>query len=177
AGAAHHRGHRGVRIDLGRALRRRQREPHAVSPDAVGLDAVLDLVSLILILLGALLCLIAAIGLLPLRDVPSRLHAATKPQALGLILICIAVSISLREWHVLAFLAAVVVIQFATAPLSAHMVGRQAYRNGRLDAESLVADELRDAGATDADATSEDDEEEGDGSDQRRGGRSRWPAR
>lgn len=148
-----------------------------MSPDAVGLDAVLGLVSLILILLGALLCLIAAIGLLRLRDVPSRLHAATKPQVLGLILICIAVSISLREWHVIAFLAAVVVIQFATAPLSAHMVGRQAYRNGRLDAESLVADELRDAGATDADATGEDDDEEGDGSDRRRGGRSRWPAR
>lgn len=146
------------------------------------LDAVLDLVSLILILMGALLCLIAAIGLLRLRDVPSRLHAATKPQVLGLMLICLAVSISLREWHVIAFLAAVVVIQFATAPLSAHMVGRQAYRNGRLDTESLVVDELRDAGATDADATDADDDGDvgGDGDSRaggRRGGRSRWPGR
>lgn len=106
------------------------------------LDEILDLTSLVLILLGALLCLIAAIGLLRLRDVPSRLHAATKPQVLGLILICIAVALSLREWHVVAFLAVVVIVQFATAPLSAHMVGRQAYRNGRLDAESLVVDEL-----------------------------------
>lgn len=112
------------------------------------LDDILDLASLVLILLGALLCLIAAIGLLRLRDVPSRLHAATKPQVLGLILICIAVSLSLREWHVVAFLAVVVIVQFATAPLSAHMVGRQAYRNGRLDADSLVVDELDQASQT-----------------------------
>jgi len=149
----------------------------------MNLDAALDTASLVLILLGALLCLIAAIGLLRLRDVPSRLHAATKPQVLGLILICLAVAISLREWHVIAFLAAIVVIQFATAPLSAHMVGRQAYRNGRLDAGSLVVDELRDAGATDADAPADADADAGaddlhaEGKRGGPGGRSRWPAR
>lgn len=114
------------------------------------LDQIIDLTSLVLILLGAVLCLIAAIGLLRLRDVPARLHAATKPQVLGLILICIAVSLSLREWHVVAFLAVVVIVQFATAPLSAHMVGRQAYRNGRLDTENLVVDELGQAGHNEA---------------------------
>lgn len=111
----------------------------------MNLDAILDTVSLALILAGAILCLIAAIGLLRLRDVPSRLHAATKPQVLGLILICIAVALSLREWQVVAFLAVIVLIQFATAPLSAHMIGRQAYRNGRLDRDSLIVDDLGDA--------------------------------
>lgn len=105
-------------------------------------DQILDLSSLVLILAGAVLCLVAAIGLLRLRDVPSRLHAATKPQVLGLILICIAVCLSLREWHVVAFLGVVLFVQFGTAPLSAHMMGRQAYRNGRLDADNLVVDEL-----------------------------------
>lgn len=114
------------------------------------LDQIIDLVSLVLILAGALLGLIAAIGLLRLRDVPSRLHAATKPQVLGLILISIAVALSLREWQVVAFLAVVIVVQFATAPLSAHMVGRQAYRNGRLDQDTLVVDELDQAGQDDA---------------------------
>ena len=33
-------------------------------------------------------------------------------------------------------------IQLATAPLSAHIVGRQAYRNGTIDRQSLVVDEL-----------------------------------
>lgn len=109
------------------------------------LDAVLDLVSVLLILGGAILCLIAAIGLVRLRDVPSRLHAATKPQVLGLMLIAAAMALSLREWQVVAFLAVVILVQFSTAPLSAHMVGRQAYRNGTLDRESLVVDELADA--------------------------------
>ncbi len=107
-----------------------------------------DLVALILVLIGALLCLTAAIGLLRFHDVPTRLHAATKPQVLGLILICIAIALATRSWHVVAFLAAVVIIQFATAPLSAHMVGRQAYRNGTIDERSLIADELADSKRT-----------------------------
>ncbi len=98
----------------------------------------------ILILIGALLCLTAAIGLLRFRDVPTRLHAATKPQVLGLILICIAIALSLESWAVAAFLVPVVLIQLATAPMSAHMVGRQAYRNGTIDEQSLVVDEFAD---------------------------------
>ncbi|PJI54573.1 cation:proton antiporter, partial [Methylobacterium radiotolerans] len=36
------------------------------------------LFGLVLILLGAILCLSASVGLLHFRDVPTRLHAATK---------------------------------------------------------------------------------------------------
>lgn len=103
-----------------------------------------EVVVLVLILIGALLCLTAAIGLLRFRDVPTRLHAATKPQVLGLLLICVAVAIALESWAVAAFLVPVMLIQLATAPLSAHMVGRQAYRNGTIDERSLVIDELAD---------------------------------
>lgn len=106
-------------------------------------DAVLDTAALVLILIGALLCLTAAIGLLRFRDVPTRLHAATKPQVLGLIVICVAIALSLRSWAVLAFIVPIVLMQLATAPLSAHMVGRQAYRNGTLDRAGLYTDELR----------------------------------
>ena len=47
--------------------------------------ALLDGAALVLILIGALLCVTAAIGLVRFRDVPSRLHAATKPQVLGVV--------------------------------------------------------------------------------------------
>ena len=97
----------------------------------------LDIAAIVLILIGALLCLTAAIGVVRFRDVPSRLHAATKPQVLGVILICLAIALSLRSWPVVAFLVPVVLIQLATAPLSAHMVGRQAYRNSTIDRASL----------------------------------------
>jgi multicomponent Na+:H+ antiporter subunit G len=115
---------------------------------ATALDAGLNVASLILILIGAVLCLTAAIGLLRFRDVPTRLHAATKPQVLGLILVCLAVALSLRSWPVVAFLVPIVLIQLATAPLSAHMVGRQAYRNGTIDHTGLHIDELADSKQT-----------------------------
>jgi len=115
-------------------------------------DVVVDTAVWILVLIGALLCLTAAIGLLRLRDVPNRLHAATKPQVLGLLLICLAIALSQRSviGIVLGLLLVtpVVLMQFATAPLSAHMVGRQAYRNGTIDQRSLVVDELADSKRT-----------------------------
>lgn len=115
-------------------------------------DAVIDVAVLILILLGALLCLSAAVGLLRFRDVPSRLHAATKPQVLGLVLICLAIALSQRSVGGillgLVLVAPIVLMQFATAPLSAHMVGRQAYRNGTTDERSLVVDELAESKQT-----------------------------
>jgi multicomponent Na+:H+ antiporter subunit G len=112
------------------------------------LAPILDAAALVLILLGALLCLTAAIGVLRFRDVPTRLHAATKPQVLGLILICLAIALSLRSWPVVAFLVPIVLMQLATAPLSAHMVGRQAYRNGTIDESRLHVDELADSKRT-----------------------------
>ena len=113
-------------------------------------NAVCDTAALVLILAGALLCLIAAIGLLRFRDVPTRLHAATKPQVLGLVLICLAIALSARSWPVVGMLVAIIMMQFATAPLSAHILGRQAYRNGTVDEQSLVIDEL--AGTGDAES-------------------------
>ncbi|MFT4305922.1 MAG: monovalent cation/H(+) antiporter subunit G [Microbacterium sp.] len=108
-------------------------------------ESALDAASLVLILAGAILCLTAAIGLVRFRDVPTRLHAATKPQVLGFVLICLAIALSMRSWPVVAFLTPIVLIQLATAPLSAHMVGRQAYRNGTIDRSTLHVDELAEA--------------------------------
>jgi len=128
------------------------------------MDAALDVTAVVLVLLGALLCLTAAIGVARFRDVPTRLHAATKPQVLGLLLICLAVALALRSWPVTAFLVPVVLIQLATAPLSAHMVGRQAYRNGRIARPTMIVDELAEADRGDAaDAGGADDAPDADG--------------
>lgn len=111
-------------------------------------DTVWNVSALVLVLIGALLCLTASIGLLRFRDVPTRLHAATKPQVLGLILICLAIALALRSWPVVLFVIPIVLVQLATAPLSAHMVGRAAYRNGTIDDRSLFVDELRESRET-----------------------------
>lgn len=113
---------------------------------------IADGIVLVLVLIGAMLCLSAAVGLLHFRDVPSRLHAATKPQVLGLVLICLAIAVAQRTIGGmllgLLIVIPVILLQFATAPLSAHMVGRQAYRNGTVDHQGLIVDEYADSKTT-----------------------------
>ena len=54
---------------------------------------VVDVVSACLMLLGALSCLLGAVGLVRLPDLPARLQAATKPQTLGLSLILLGAAL------------------------------------------------------------------------------------
>lgn len=105
-------------------------------------DQILDIAALVCLLLAALLSVAAGIGLLRFTDVLSRLHAATKPQIFGLLLVIAAVALDQRSWGVLLALVPVFVFQSLTAPAAAHMVGRSAYRTGQLDDESIVLDEL-----------------------------------
>ncbi len=106
------------------------------------LDPVLTLISAVLLVLGGLLSLAAAIGLIRFPDALARLHAATKPQILGLVAVVIAIALSVRSWQALLLLIPVVVLQMLTAPISAHMVGRAGYRTGTFDADRLTVDEL-----------------------------------
>lgn len=97
------------------------------------------------LLLGSFLCLAGAVGLIRFPDTLSRLHAATKPQTLGLILILAGLALTLRTWAALTTLVLLAATQFFTSPVSAHLVGRAAYRNRRVDSGTLEVDELSDA--------------------------------
>lgn len=97
------------------------------------------------IVVAAFLCAAAGIGLLRFPDVLSRLHAATKPQILGLGLIVVDVAVSNMDLGTVAFAIAILFFQGLTAPISAHMVGRAAYRGDHLRRDLLVTDELADA--------------------------------
>ena len=106
---------------------------------------VLDGAGAVALLLGAFLCLAGAIGLVRFHDTLSRLHAATKPQTLGLILILTGLALTLRTWAAVTTLVLVAATQFFTGPVSAHLVGRAAYRTGTVDRDGLIVDELSDA--------------------------------
>ncbi len=108
-------------------------------------DDVLDLVALVCLVLGAALSVAAGVGLLRFPDALSRLHAATKPQVLGLMFVLAAIAIESRSWMLLLPLAPVLVFQMLTAPISAHMVGRAGYRTGNFRTDVLIVDELEDA--------------------------------
>ncbi|WP_018330810.1 monovalent cation/H(+) antiporter subunit G [Actinomycetospora chiangmaiensis] len=108
------------------------------------MSAFLDVLGAVLVLLGALLALAAAIGLLRLPDVLSRMHAATKPQTAGLVLVVIGSALSLRTSVDTWMLVLVGVFQLITAPVTAHLVGRLAYRSGGVREDLLYRDDLAD---------------------------------
>lgn len=108
-------------------------------------DTTPDLIAAILLLLGGILTIAAGVGLVRFPDAPSRLHAATKPQVLGLVLVLIALALSARSWSMLLVLIPVIVFQMLTAPISAHIVGRTAYRMGNFRKDLIYEDDLADA--------------------------------
>lgn len=101
-----------------------------------------DVVSAACLLAGSLLSLIAAIGVVRFPDLLSRMHAATKPQTLGLLLILAGVGLRLRDPSEIGMLVAVALFQLLTVPVAAHMVGRAAYRTNQVSDDHLLVDEL-----------------------------------
>ena len=122
-------------------------------------DDTLDLLAGIALLLGAFLSLAAGVGIVRFPDALSRMHAATKPQVLGLVFVCIAIALESRTWSTLLLLIPVILFQLLTAPISAHMVGRAGYRTANFRSELMIVDELEEA--VDA-ASRSSDERDGD---------------
>ena len=109
-----------------------------------------DVVALGCLLAGALLCLTAGLGLVRFPDVLSRMHAGTKPQVLGVLLIMIAGALRLQGWSATWMLLLVAVFHMLTAPVSAHMISRVAYRRRHVRRDLLLVDELREAEGRDS---------------------------
>lgn len=108
----------------------------------MSVDAILDIAAAVCLVGGALLSLAAGVALLRFPDLLSRMHAATKPQVLGLLLVLLGCGLRLRTAVDVTTLVLVGVFQLATAPVAAHMVGRAIYRDRQMRADLLVTDEL-----------------------------------
>ncbi|MGO1884432.1 MAG: monovalent cation/H(+) antiporter subunit G [Citricoccus sp.] len=123
-----------------------------MSETGISLDAVLDGVAAVLLVLGALMSTVAGIGLFRFPDQLSRMHAGTKPQVLGLLLVLMALAFAGRAWVWVPVLLLAWVLQMLTAPVSAHLVGRAGYRTKHLRPEYLYVDELANVVARQDDA-------------------------
>ncbi len=108
------------------------------------LATVLDVIAAACMIAGALLGLSAGVALLRFPDLLSRMHSATKPQVLGLMLLMIGLGIELRDFLAGVTLLLVVAFQLVTGPISAHMLSRAGYRTGKVDHSMLIVDELTD---------------------------------
>jgi multicomponent Na+:H+ antiporter subunit G len=108
------------------------------------LTQVADGIAVVCLTAGALLTLVAALGILRFPDVLTRMHSATKPQVLGLLLVLVGLGFRLRDPESIGLLVLVALFQLVTTPVSSHMVGRASYRAGQLRADLLVVNELAD---------------------------------
>lgn len=102
---------------------------------------MIEILSGTLLIAGASLALVAAIGLIRFPDVLARMHAATKPQTFGLLLILTGLALRVNNVGDLTIIAVVALFQLVTAPVAAHMVGRAAFRTGQVDRSRLTVDE------------------------------------
>ena len=102
----------------------------------------MEVVSGIMMLVGAALALIAGIGLQRFEDVFARMHAATKPATLGLVLVLGGAALQLPDAGDVVKLLLVILLQFVTAPVGSHLLGRATYRAGTEMSSVVAVDEL-----------------------------------
>ena len=114
-------------------------------------EVLRDVVAGALLLGGGVLAFGAGVGLLRFPDLLNRIHVATKPQVLGLILVLLGLAVRLGGVPVVWALILVVLFQLLTSPVAAHMVARAGYRTGKVRSDELSHDELtRDLEAAEA---------------------------
>lgn len=108
-------------------------------------DVIIDLLTAIVLILGAFLSLAAGFGLIRFPDAIARMHATTKPQILGLTFVLMGIALQDRRLSTILMLVILLLFQMMTAPISAHMIGRAGYRTGVVAPASLLVDELEQA--------------------------------
>ncbi len=91
---------------------------------------------------GCLFILLAAVGVLRMPDVLTRMHASSKAATLGAACVLAAVAVSLWDWAIVVRAGLVSLFLLITAPLAAHAIARASYLAGVPLAKETVLDEL-----------------------------------
>jgi multicomponent Na+:H+ antiporter subunit G len=114
--------------------------------------STVDIVASVALIAGAALSFIAGVAVLRFPDAATRVHAATKPQVLGIVLLTIGLGLRLGSVAIIGEFVLIVLLQLFTAPVAAHLTVRQALV--RRDARGTVPSERL---GHDADPTLGDD--------------------
>jgi multicomponent Na+:H+ antiporter subunit G len=96
----------------------------------------------VLLVLGTLFMLLAAVGLLRLPDVYLRMSAASKAATLGVSLVLLGAAVHFGSLAVVGRVLAIVTFLFLTAPVAAQVIGRAAHRRGSPLWQGTTVDEL-----------------------------------
>jgi len=107
---------------------------------------VLDFLVNASLAIGAAFVLVAAIGIIRLPDLLTRMHAATKAGTLGAGLLYVAVALAVPGDGVAVKSGAIIAFLLLTAPIASHVIARAAYHRGEVDLwDRTRFDELHEA--------------------------------
>jgi multicomponent Na+:H+ antiporter subunit G len=96
----------------------------------------------IVLVLGATFTLLAAVGVVRLPDLYTRMHAASKAGAVGGGLILVAVAVLSQDASVSMRAVIGVLFLLLTTPVSAHLLARASYLSGYKPCNQTLIDEL-----------------------------------
>ncbi|MFZ5431020.1 MAG: monovalent cation/H(+) antiporter subunit G [Bacteroidota bacterium] len=95
-----------------------------------------DIIIAVLILTGVFFILVAAIGLIRLPDLLTRIHAATKATSFGLLFIMAGLAVHFGSWIIVVKALLLVMFIYLTAPLAASVIARSAESEEEPEQES-----------------------------------------
>lgn len=96
------------------------------------MGSVLDAMSGVALVAGALFALLAGVGVHKFTDPYSRMHAAAKSPTLGLILVALGAGLRIRTFEAIATLVLVVILQLLTSPVGTHLASRAVHLRVRV---------------------------------------------
>lgn len=104
---------------------------------------MIDVITTALLFVGAALMFLAAVGILRMPDLFTRMQAASKAGMLGAACMLLAVAVFFGELGVIIRAMAAIAFFALTVPVSAHMIGRAAYFVGIPMWKGTIVDELQ----------------------------------
>lgn len=105
---------------------------------------VAEVTGSITLLLGMMFCLLAAVGILRMPDIYTRMQASAKAGTLGIAFIILAVAIHFQDAIVSLQAALIIAFLFLTAPIASHLIARSIYFYGKRGWETGALDEMAD---------------------------------
>lgn len=109
------------------------------------IETLLTLLTAAMIVTGGVFTLLAAVGIVRLPDVYTRMHAASKAGTVGSGLMLVAAGLHSLDGAILARALAGFVFFVLTAPVAAHLVAKAAHEAGYRLTRFTVLDEMAEA--------------------------------
>ena len=113
----------------------------------MNISEIFEFLAALLILIGGIISVISACGIIRFPDVYSRSHAATKSSTLAVLLTLLGAFLYLwvTESLISVRLLLGILFVFLTAPVAGHLIIRAAYRSNVKLSDTTIEDELADA--------------------------------